>query len=81
MSKNLRYEDAVAYESDLVQEQLHKDLTQAANPRTAAALVTAVTEQLTVFRSQVYERDWADQGIPIDGIFPFDVLKKIAQNR
>lgn len=80
MSRTLRYEDTVAFESDLVQEQLHKDIVQAADPKTSPALVTTVTEKLTALRCEVFERDWAGLCIPINDFFPFDVLEKIAQN-
>lgn len=80
MSKTLRYEDTVAYESDLVQELLDKDFAQNSAPKTSPALAIAVAEGLKAFRLEVFERDWAGRYIPINNVFPIDRLNKISRN-
>lgn len=80
MSKALRYEDTVAYESDLVQEQLDKDLAQEAAPKPPPALGKQLPNDLQHLGARSPNEAWAIcVCIPIN-FFPIDRLKKIALN-
>ena len=80
LSRTMRYEDTVAYMDDLVQDQLEKNLTDAAINKTSAPLLEDVVGKLTALRKEVFERDFSDMCVPINIFFPMDRLKKIAQN-